>query len=489
MKHLTTLIILTALLLSTFACGSNNVISDTTSNNSEITDDTTPVEDNSRDSVKSSITEDLNFGGETITILSRDKEVYLNEFSAEEQTGDTLNDAIYERNRTVEEKLNVNIDIISRNGEYGAHTQFNSDVVKDVMAGSTDYDVISYYAYAMPQIAQQNVLYNLNDIEYLDFSKPWWHQMFIENAEIYGKLYAVSGDIAITTVSTRQAVFFNKDLLKDYCGDVDLYKTVLDGKWTQEYLINLTKDVWVDLDGDTLESAGDLCGLDLNAALDQFPIGAGLTYTKKTSDGGYEWDLFNEKNNDILERFYNAYTNNLGIYFGDDVNDTNRFLENRSIFKIVAMKYTESLRDFDSDFGILPAPKYDEEQEQYYSIADDSYSQIAVPSTCQNTERVGAFLELMGEYSYKKVIPAYYEVAMKGKYLRDDESCQMFDLIIESAWYDFAYINTSVLGNPVFITRQSQYHQDGKNFASVWAANETVLENNLETLLNAYKGE
>lgn len=491
MKRSITLMLLAAMLLSAFSCGeAANDSKDTTASNSDqdttISDET--VDENSRDAVPSAITEKLNFNNETITILTRSKEVFVNEFQADEQNGDTMNDAIYARNTAVEEQLGVKIKLMLRDGDWGQHTQFNSDVVKEVMAGATEYDMISYYAYAMPQIAQQNVLYNLNDIEYLDLSKPWWHQMFIENAEVYGKLYAISGDINLTTVSYRSALFFNKTLAEDYLKDVDLYKTVLDGKWTQEYLISLTKDIWSDLDGDTLESAGDLCGLDLNNALDQFPVGGGITYTKKTDDGGYEWDLFNERNNTMIERFYDAYNNNIGIYL-DDSYDKNRFMESRSLFTFASLNYTENLRDFKSEYGILPAPKFDEEQEQYYSIASDSYSQIAVPSTCADTAKVGAVLELMGEYSYKKVIPAYYEVAMKGKYLRDDESCRMFDIIVDGAWYDFANINTSVVGDPVFITRQSEYHKDGKNFASTWAANEARLESSLETLLNNYKGE
>ena len=93
---------------------------------------------------------------------------------------------------------------------------------------------------------------------------------------------------------------------------------------------------------------------------------------------------------------------------------------------------TEKLRDMKEEYGILPMPKFDEKQDQYYSIANDNFSLIAVPTTVKNPALTGAFLELMGEYSYKIVTPKYYEVAMKGKYLRDDESCQMFDIIVRS---------------------------------------------------------
>ena len=490
MKKSITLLLLAAILTSHFACASENPSGNDTSDDAGTTaPEESVIDDGSRDSVKSSITGELDFGGKTLTILSRDKEVFLNEFKADEENGDTMNDAIYQRNLAVEDRMKIKIDVISRNGDYGAHTQFNSDVVKEVMAGDTPYDVISYYAYAMPMIASEKVLYNLKDLDYINFGKPWWHQKFIENAEVYGKLYAVAGDINLTTVSYRRALFFNKTLAADYLKGVDIYKTVFDGKWTQEYMISLTKDLYEDLDGDGKDSPEDFYGYYANASGDSFPVGAGITYTKKTADGGYEWDFFNERNNDIIERFYSMYKNNPGIYFNDqdDTIDQKRFAEGRCIFFSYMFNYTEKLRDMKQEYGIIPMPKYDEAQSQYYSIANDNYSQIAVPLTVKDEKMVGAFLELAGEYSYKKVIPAYYEVAMKGKYLRDDESCRMFDLIVDSAWYDFANINTSAVGDPVFITRQASYHRDGQNFASMWASRKDELTSKLQALLDNYK--
>ena len=488
MKKAITLILLASMLLSVSACGSENAPGEVTTGGDVTTAENggESTEAGSRDAVPSAITKNMNFKGETVTFLTRDTDEFINEIKADEETGDTVNDAIYARNMIVEDKLRVKIEVVSRAGSYGPHTQFNSDVVKEVMAGDTPYDVISYYAYAMPMIASEKVLYNLKDLGNLDLSKPWWHQSFIENAEIYGKLYAVAGDIDISTVSYRRALFFNKDLVGNYLQDVDLYGKVLDGGWTQEYFIGITKDIYQDLDGDGKESEADFYGYDANGSLDPFPVGGGLTYTKKTSDGRYEWDLFNEHNNTLIERFYNMYTSNSGIYFIDK-GDENRFLESRSVFYATDLKYTEKLRDMKDEYGILPMPKFDAGQGQYYSVANDNYSQIAVPTTVKDPEMVGAVLELMGEYSYKKVIPAYYEVAMKGKYLRDDESCQMFDIIIDGAWYDFANINTSVVGDPVFITRQAQYHKDGQNFASMWAAKKDSLTEKLNALLDNYK--
>ena len=73
---------------------------------------------------------------------------------------------------------------------------------------------------------------------------------------------------------------------------------------------------------------------------------------------------------------------------------------------------------------------------------------------------------------------------MKTKYLRDSDSARMFDIIMDGASYDFAVINSSVIGDPVFITRNSMQEKGG-NFASQYASQESVLEAKLEELLES----
>ena len=57
-----------------------------------------------------SVSDDLptvDYGGAEFTIMDRTKYVY--EFTAEEENGDILNDAVHERNRKVEDRFNVKI--------------------------------------------------------------------------------------------------------------------------------------------------------------------------------------------------------------------------------------------------------------------------------------------------------------------------------------------------------------------------------------------
>ena len=488
MKHTRqalTLLLAASFTASLLSCGdSQPVTADTTAADSSTStqDSTEPL--NHREAEASSLPADLDFGGNKLTVLSRDDEQCMQEFLVEEETGDVVSDAIYARNLAVEEQLNIQLEVIGRKGDYANRDQFVNAVRADVMAGTTEYDVISYYAYSMPSLSQENLLLNLLELDYLDFNKPWWHQSFTENASVYGKLYMATGDINLTSVTSCTALFFNKRLAGEYLPDTDLYQTVLDGKWTIDCMASLVKDVYNDVNGNSTEELEDFHGWDANGALDAFPVGAGITYTKKTADGGYEWNFYTERNNDIITRFYDL-CQEPGIYFVDKV-VPEKFIEGNTIFFANTLNLTDQLRDMKDDYGILPMPKYDEKQESYYSSISDGYSEIAIPASCADPRMSAAFLELACEKSYKMVTPAYFEVAMKAKYLRDEESAQMFDLIIESAWYDFAVIHTAVSGNPVFVTRNAEQQRDG-TFASQYAAKESILESSLAAILDNYK--
>ena len=92
------------------------------------------------------------------------------------------------------------------------------------------------------------------------------------------------------------------------------------------------------------------------------------------------------------------------------------------------------LRDVEFEFGIVPLPKYDENQDGYHTLA--STQMLLLPSDMDDPEFVGVVLEALSFESYQQVVPQLYEAVYQNKYLRDSESEQMFDLIRGSLVYD-----------------------------------------------------
>jgi len=101
------------------------------------------------------------------------------------------------------------------------------------------------------------------------------------------------------------------------------------------------------------------------------------------------------------------------------------------------MRVVEWYRGMESDFGILPLPKYDENQDNYYSVVNPyTGALLGVPKSADDFERVSVILEALAAEGKYTLQPAYYDVVLQRKYTRDEESGEMLDLIFGSRVYD-----------------------------------------------------
>ena len=87
------------------------------------------------------------------------------------------------------------------------------------------------------------------------------------------------------------------------------------------------------------------------------------------------------------------------------------------------------MRDLEFDYGIVPFPKYDENQPEYISYVTDQMQPISIPVTVSDTELVGAVLENMAAESYMRVRENYFQNLVESKYLRDNESVEILRML------------------------------------------------------------
>ena len=361
---------------------------------------------------------------------------------AGEESGDLINDAVYKRNRTLEEKYNFKIkEIQSRN-----YNDFNSMVKKAVKAGDPVYDVVSpRFKDSFEIFAQGGYLVDLFTVKYIDFSKPWWNQNAPKELSIAHKLYATFSDLSILDEDATEAMIFNKQLIADL-GLETPYILVKESKWTLGRLLEYEKAGKKDLDGNGAMTTSDQFGL--VAQLDSITSwvhGCGMSFGSKD---GNDYPINNFPNNEKLysvidktfELMYDDGTINLHHYEGKFPiyeYQASMFSENRGLLSWIRMRVVEALRAMETDFGIIPVPKYDETQEKYYSsINPYTASAICIPESCSDTDRAGFILEAMSAESKYTLLPAYYELNLKGKYVRDDESEEMLDIIFGNPIYD-----------------------------------------------------
>ena len=455
------------------------------SNENDIEKASEPERANTPDNVSA----DLNFGGSDFTILTREELMFGIEMGVEEINGDIINDAIYQRNRYVEERFDININIVKRLGIWGNEGQFNDAVRNSVKAGDNAYDLIAGYSVAIAPLAAEGMFTNWNTVPHIDYNSPWWVQKLADELTIDGKLYFMTGDLSLTMIGNMMVFYYNKSLQANY-GIEDLYQTVLDGKWTYDKLYDISKSVYNDINGDGEKNLGDTFGLGVEPGnfTDQLFVSMGQSLTQK-GDDGYPYLVVNSPGTyERLDRIIALFHENPGVYRIPESGERptrEMFRRGESLFCIGYLEFAENLRDMKDDFGIIPSPKYDEAQKKYLGLTQDGFSLFCIPITSERLDFVGAITETMAAESYRHLTPAYYETALKVKYARDEVTAQMLDIIRNGIYFDFGYVNTTSINGIHFLLRD-MVERNNRDFLSTYEKRERQYEAALQKLLEAY---
>jgi len=506
MKSLRPIAILLALLMLLFAvsCGQTPDPSEsTTEAPAAVTDptDTTPetkLDEWGRDIVEDGLPADLKFTGETLKILSRSdaSNRWQIDFYAKEETGVVLNDAVYARNERVKDRLGINISVIERDGTYSVFaSNYAPFITNSYNSGDHAFDIVGTYSLYGAEYATNGYFANVNELsDYLDLSKVWWNQNLVSDMTINDTLYFVVGDINITCLTRMLVTFFNKDLMKNKYPDVNLYQTVIDGKWTVDYLGSLIADVYEDLNGNSAADIGDRYGVVATSpseAFDGLSVSLDIPVVVKSGD---TWVV----NDDGRERFITAVEKSVNMFFGGTNPSSfgslavtqEQFASGQSYFLFITLdKATESyLTGMTYDYGILPNVKLDEDQENYYTIPQDAFNLISVMANVENKDMVAAALQLMCAETYKTVTPQYFEVVLKYRYARDDESGRMLDICREGLRMDFATINTRSLNGAgqLFRTIMSSGKDATSSVSATTKGQFKMIKTSLDKFLTSY---
>ena len=481
-KQFISALLLISLLASVSCGGAGNA--DTGTSAPEQTDGTTTAEETT---ISDSLPSDLNYGGETFTMLVNGS-VGAPEFFVDEQDGDVVNDAIYNRNARVSERLNVNFKFIEEPGAFNERKTFAQRVSQSVLANDSTYDAVAGYSMAIASLAADNMLIDLNSMEYIDLAKPWWSQNLMSQSSVNGKLYFASGDISTTLTYMMYAMYFNKNIMA--ANNIEEpYDLVLDGKWTLDKLLELSTGVYQDLNGDGQKKVDDdLFGLETYAVyVDPYFYSCGLRTTELDADGVPQIStLFgSEQTQALIEKLVNAFfaTNDCVISGYDSKELYKYFEQNRFMFSARAVQYgVTNLRNADFEYGILPMPKWDEAQEDYYTIASFPYSLYCIPLDAKDSDMSSAVLEALASESSKLITPAVFEVALKVKYSSDDKMAQMYDIIRASMTYDFGRVFTDNLDSLTYSMFRDSVVGENTNWASTYAKKEKTLQSKMAKL-------
>lgn len=382
--------------------------------------------------LKPNIPEATNYGGYKFVIANsffNETKYTTNAIDPGVLVGDVLNDAIYTRTMTVEDKLGI--DVVDR-------AYMIDEMRIEINAGDVTFDLMTVNLSNVRVFINLGAVVDYYQLDGIDLQMPWWDQNAQEKLSVNGKLFYTLSDFLITGLDNGRALYFNKTIHSDL-GLENLYALAREGSWTLEKLRQMGLEAVYDLNGDGAYTRNDRYGMlcwNATSFYEAYLTSSDAEIMKQTDSGIPYFYCFEP-------RFADVYTRLLDVFSKDNMtyleNDLNLFMEGHALFTTWTLYGATRLRAMDTDFGIIPLPKYDAEQESYWHVSPNPHAMM-VPVATKDEQRTGIILEALSyysspSYSDEAVIPAYFELAVKGKTTRDEESLEMLDIIKNSISY------------------------------------------------------
>ena len=441
MKRLTAVLLLLSMLAGTFAgCSDNSANSDEPAADNT----TTPSAEEAAEEEETVLTDglpDTDMKGFELNILHHSQEWLAwanNVLEAEEQTGEILNDSIYNRTDVLQERFNAKILTETR-------SQVGADVISQLaMSGDTSYDLCMTYDLWITGMIQY--LADMQTLPYISLDKAWWNPYASSIFVIGGKQYAASGNFSLSVLSRAGGYAFNQNIVSEL-NLTSPYEYVKNNQWTIDNMYAMADAANLDINGDGQQTSDDQFGIE-SSVKEHFlrmMFGSEVALITQDETGFPVFNLPSDevavtKMQHILDLssnggWYNTTSDNVD---GTDAMMAGTFKNGRCLFVTSNPHSLSSIRDYDFNVGFVPVPKYDENQERYYAPSFGAELSILPKSYDANSiEYSGMLLEAMAFYTQQNIVPQYTETLVKSKYARDAESAEMLTICFDSIYFDF----------------------------------------------------
>ncbi len=380
----------------------------------------------------------------------------VNYMVSDGETQNVLLDAVYRRNELLKQKYNINFAQMQV-------TDLLTTVRTQVMGGATEFDMIIGSCKRLATLARENLLLDLSSVERFDMSKPYWDQNAADQLRIGEKLYFTNCDLNVQEVAF--VVYFNKQMIEDNENLTSPYEYMDKNEWTIDNWANLVMAVSEDVTGE-----GEMTELDKYGTLFErhngrmFLFGTGVRATTNDETGYPKVTLFEgDKAVTVYEKCKQVFKS-VNSWSIDDMpssethgyNDKwdyarSLFCQDLYLFHYEGTNIIHQFADMESEFGVVPFPKFDANQDSYYSMYPFNCAMVAIPNVNEDLERTANIVEDLNYYSNVLLKPAWYDQLLQRRYVRDDESERSLDLILAGRvydvgmYYDFGGISSQLL--------------------------------------------
>ena len=446
------------------------------------------------------------YTGKTFTVLSRDDETYKEEWIVDEVAqSQPIGIAVFTRNSAVEERYGCYLDFESGLTEVNdtLASKFMDKLDKMFLAGENTYQLAAGYSYILSVKSTSGNFLNWYTMPNINLDQSWWDGEFLEYASYKGCSYIASGPLSLTAMKASACIFFDIDevdaMMPD--GTEELFREVRDGEWTIDRLMTYAKNCSTSIEGDASSRVYGFAS-NRNENIDAFVYAFDMGFTVYDNDTPVIRPI--NASNPIVEAYEKIknfiatdsywYVDKDDPEYGDGHVDW--LLDHKTVFTAGLLQNAEKLRKATADinYGILPYPKWNDEQTEYLTYKTHSHTDFAIPRTVRDAgedEFVGTIIEALAYYSNLYVKDALYNVVLKYRDARDEDSSYCVGLILNGGRYDFANVYAFAWGDqqgPAHLFRQSLKH-DTSSIASAYKAEKTRYDTVLTDFLKDFYTE
>lgn len=360
-----------------------------------------------------------------------------------------LDQALYNRQKNVEARFNIKINIVTEKGSWNDRNTFVQKLANSVQVGDGAFDAVGQYTPAAGIAASQGLYLDLQTIENINTEKPWWPTHAVSTSTVSGKVYALTGDISATLIRNVECMFVNTTMyesynIAQYANGRSIYDVVRDYDWTLETMKTLALGHVGSNEG--LAEDNKIYGLSVlnHVTADGFLYSGGF---KMVEDKGGKISLSDDLSKlyfsdwfDAVRQIYDGKTHQ--DVYSQDSGGYKIFEADRSIFFVGNVSDSQTLAQKGVAFTILPMPMRNKDQGAYYTCAGMWVTMYSVPIDVKDPALSGLLIEALASESYRTVTETVYYDLFQTRYNSggNEDSAEMFDIVSDSVVFDTSRI-------------------------------------------------
>ena len=435
---------------------------------------------------------DLNF--DTQVRVLGDKTYRYQVYCFEDEIeGDPIKETVYKRSMTVEDRLGIEIIMdTAANGAWGGATGFAKEVETAI---STDpYDALACYNLTPYMLAQMGFCANLySEDSYLDLTAPWWPSALLDEILVNDTLYAVSESNDWGLLHNMMAIFFNVEMLESRNMESP-YDLVANNEWTIDKLSEMIKNTYEDKNGDGKRDAEDVYGFvnATEAKRDAWYFALGYRYADVQNNEIVSL-LDGDHIQTYIDKMLDFYTEDTMLWdapkyggVAQDIMFVNEkaYFYSSGVFMAADIKY----RELTFEYGVVPLPKLNSQQDRYYTHLSNTYDTWCVSVNAKDLALSSAFLECMASEAYRQIGPTYFDTYVKLRYASNEKLGPMYDLVRDSVTFDLIYLYSLAYStNPTDSIKSCITNPTKNSWSSLYASHHGTWDTVFADLVATYK--